>query len=277
MVTINASIKRKPLKIAICLGFAIFFVIISRFIEGHRDLSFGFGSLQLPASSFLGILQAMQGMMCIIMVILDYKKGRILSYLFMGISIVFMLIGIIARGEMSSLPGIYNAIITLISIVIISTGLAKADRRAVTDFLTGLKNRRGFSALLEKAIRDKKPFHVVYFEIENFRTINDNLGHKYGDVALKAVADKLKEKEDDEKVYVGRIGGAEFAAVVFVQQRVRHPFGIRLPARNEKAPLAGRFLQTGVDDVDHFIPVHHSFTSSRTFGAAHGSARMCAD
>ena len=139
MVTINASIKRKPLKIAICLGFAIFFVIISRFIEGHRDLSFGFGSLQLPASSFLGILQAMQGMMCIIMVILDYKKGRILSYLFMGISIVFMLIGIIARGEMSSLPGIYNAIITLISIVIISTGLAKADRRAVTDFLTGLK------------------------------------------------------------------------------------------------------------------------------------------
>ena len=74
-------------------------------------------------------------MMCIIMVILDYKKGRILSYLFMGISIVFMLIGIIARGEMSSLPGIYNAIITLISIVIISTGLAKADRRAVTDFL----------------------------------------------------------------------------------------------------------------------------------------------
>ncbi|MBP5179216.1 MAG: bifunctional diguanylate cyclase/phosphodiesterase [Lachnospiraceae bacterium] len=215
MVTVNVKVKRKPLKIAICLVFAIFFVILSRYIEGHRDIAFGFGSLQLPASSFLGILQAMQGLMCIIMVILDYKKGRILSYLFMGISIIFMLIGIIARGDMSSLPGIYNAIIALISVVIISTGLAKADKRAVTDFLTGLKNRRGFSALLEKAIREKKPFHVVYFEIENFRTINDNLGHKYGDVALKAVADKLKEKEDDDKVYVSRIGGAEFAAVVF--------------------------------------------------------------
>ena len=215
MVTINASIKRKPLKIAICLGFAIFFVIISRFIEGHRDLSFGFGSLQLPASSFLGVVQAMKGLLCIIIVVLDYKRGRILTYLYMGGSIFFMLVGIISRGEMSSLPGIYNSIISIISIAIISSGLAKADRRAVTDFLTGLKNRRGFSALLEKAIRDKKPFHVVYFEIENFRTINDNLGHKYGDVALKAVADKLKEKEDDEKVYVGRIGGAEFAAVVF--------------------------------------------------------------
>ena len=69
--------------------------------------------------------------------------------------------------------------------------------------------------MIDRSIRDKKAFSVVYFEIENFRTINDNLGHKYGDVALKTVANKLMEIENEDNVYVSRIGGAEFAAVVF--------------------------------------------------------------
>ncbi len=215
MLKFHAGRKKRIFLIIVAVFFTVVLALLSRYVESHRELQFGFGSVILPASSFLGVVQAMKGLLCIIIVVLDYKRGRILTYLYMGGSIFFMLVGIISRGEMSSLPGIYNSIISIISIAIISSGLAKAEKRAVTDYLTGLKNRRGFSALLEKAIRDKKSFHVVYFEIENFRTINDNLGHKYGDVALKAVAEKLKEKEDEETVYVSRIGGAEFAAVVF--------------------------------------------------------------
>ncbi|MBR5179291.1 MAG: bifunctional diguanylate cyclase/phosphodiesterase [Lachnospiraceae bacterium] len=215
MLRFHAGRKKRIVLIVIAVILTMVLALLSRYVESHRDLQFGIGRIILPASSFLGVVQAMKGLLCIIICVLDYKRGRILTYVYMGCSIFFMLIGIISKGEMSSLPGIYNSIISIISVAIISTGLAKADKRAVTDFLTGLKNRRGFSDLLEKAIREKKPFHVVYFEIENFRTINDNLGHKYGDVALKAVAEKLKEKEDDDKVYVSRIGGAEFAAVVF--------------------------------------------------------------
>ena len=215
MLRFHAGRKKRIVLIIIAVILTIVLAILSRFVESHRDLQFGIGNIVLPASSFLGVVQAMKGLLCIIICVLDYKRGRILTYFYLGGSIFFMLIGIISKGEMSSLPGIYNSIISIISVAIISTGLAKADKRSVTDFLTGLKNRRGFSDLLEKAIREKKPFHVVYFEIENFRTINDNLGHKYGDVALKAVAEKLKEKEDEDKVYVSRIGGAEFAAVVF--------------------------------------------------------------
>ncbi|MBR4144830.1 MAG: EAL domain-containing protein [Lachnospiraceae bacterium] len=178
-------------------------------------MEFGFGNMKLQAVSFLGILQAVNGLLCIVMVCLDYKIGRVLAYIFTLGSIFFMFMGIVRSGEMSSLPGIYNSIISLVSVVIISSGLSKADRRAVTDYLTGLRNRRGFVTLLENSIKEKKCFHVIYFEIDNFRTINDNLGHKYGDIALKTVADKLREVENEDNVYVSRIGGAEFAAVVF--------------------------------------------------------------
>ncbi len=215
MVMFRLKAKNKTFALLTCFLLTIVFVVIGRYTEAHLDSQFGFGSMKLPASSFLGIIQAMKSLICIIMVCVDYKKGSIISYVFLGGSIIFMIVSIITRGNMSSLPGIYNTIITMVSILIISNGFKKADRRAVTDYLTGLRNRRGMTQLLEKTIREKKPFHVVYFEIENFRTINDNLGHKYGDLALKSVADKLIEMENENTIYVSRIGGAEFAAVVF--------------------------------------------------------------
>ena len=207
--------KNKTLSLGICFILSLVLVALTKYVETNRDMVFGFGSLRIPTSSFLGVLQAMKGLICIIMVCIEYKTGRIISIIFMLTSVFFMGLGIIRNGDMSTLPGIYNAIITIVSILVISGGLEKADKRSITDFLTGLRNRRGLAVFLEGAIKDKKPFHVVYFEIENFRTINDNLGHKYGDIALKSVAMKLKEMENENKVYVSRIGGAEFAAIVF--------------------------------------------------------------
>ena len=215
MVTFNVRSTNKSVKLLLCFIITLGFIIFSKYVEANKSMEFGFGQMKLPATSFLGILQAMIGLMCIVMVCLDYKIGRVLADIFTLGSIFFMFMGIIRSGEMSSLPGIYNSIITVVSVTIISIGLSKADKRAVTDFLTGLRNRRGFVTLLENSIREKKHFHVIYFEIENFRTINDNLGHKYGDLALKTVADKLREVENEDNVYVSRIGGAEFAAVVF--------------------------------------------------------------
>ena len=215
MVTFNVRTKNKTVSIIVCFLLAVFFVIASKYVEQHKDMVFGFGEMKLPATSFLGIIQAVMGLLCIIMVSIDYKMGRIMALVFMLGSVFFMFVNIIKTGDMSSLPGIYNSIITIVSVMIISNGLSKADKRAVTDYLTGLRNRRGLVTLIDKSIKDKKSFSVVYFELENFRTINDNLGHKYGDVALKTVASKLSEFENEDNVYVSRIGGAEFAAVVF--------------------------------------------------------------
>jgi diguanylate cyclase (GGDEF)-like protein len=206
---------KKTVGMIICLVLCLVCSVFSKYVESHPELQFGYGSMILPSTSFLGVIQAVKSLLCILMICFDYKRGRVITFVYLTASMVSMIVGLIRLGNFTSLPGLYNTVITAISVLIISRQLEKSDKRAVTDYLTGLRNRRGLSSLLELKIREKKPFHVVYFEINNFRTINDNLGHKYGDVALKSVANHLMELEDENSVFVSRVGGTEFAAVVF--------------------------------------------------------------
>ena len=210
----NKTVK-KTIGMIVCMLLCIVCTVFSKYVESHSELQFGYGSMILPSTSFLGVIQAVKSLLCILMICFDYKRGRIITFVYLSASMIYMIIGLIRMGNMTVLPGIYNTVITAISVLIISRELEKSEKRAVTDYLTGLRNRRGLASLLELKIREKKPFHVVYFEINNFRTINDNLGHKYGDIALKSVADHLLELEDESSVFVSRVGGAEFAAVVF--------------------------------------------------------------
>lgn len=86
-----------------------------------------------------------------------------------------------------------------------------AERRAVVDPLTGLRNRRE----LERAMgaygpRSSEPASLVYIDLDHFKRLNDTLGHPAGDAALKHVARLLEAAVRDGDV-VARIGGEEFA------------------------------------------------------------------
>lgn len=60
------------------------------------------------------------------------------------------------------------------------------------DFLTGLPNRSKFMADLEEVIAKKQPCTVIMLDLDNFKGINDTMGHAMGDEALKGVANRLK-------------------------------------------------------------------------------------
>lgn len=60
------------------------------------------------------------------------------------------------------------------------------------DFLTGLPNRSKFMADLQNIIAKKKPCTVIMLDLDNFKDINDTMGHAMGDEALKGVANRLK-------------------------------------------------------------------------------------
>jgi diguanylate cyclase (GGDEF)-like protein len=93
---------------------------------------------------------------------------------------------------------------------------SRLRRMALTDPLTGLYNRRGFVLLAEHqrqlALRNKTASLLFFIDINDFKSINDTLGHKEGDAALQAVAAALREcfRKTD---LIGRFGGDEF--VVF--------------------------------------------------------------
>lgn len=82
------------------------------------------------------------------------------------------------------------------------------------DPLTGVMNIRGFYELVEYEIsrhqREGSPFSVAYFDLDDFKRVNDRYGHKIGDELLKAVVTNLVESLRKTDV-IARVGGDEFA------------------------------------------------------------------
>ena len=91
------------------------------------------------------------------------------------------------------------------------------ERLVVTDHLTGLKNRRGFQQLLAYEItrqgRYRRPLTLAYFDLDNFKAVNDTQGHQAGDQVLIRVGQVLGEgvRQVDTPA---RLGGDEFALLM---------------------------------------------------------------
>jgi len=87
-------------------------------------------------------------------------------------------------------------------------------RLARTDALTGLANRAAFLDRLNLAMaasrRGDTPFAVHYVDLDNFKDVNDTLGHQIGDGLLKAVGGRLSRAVRVTDV-IARLGGDEFA------------------------------------------------------------------
>ena len=81
------------------------------------------------------------------------------------------------------------------------------------DFLTGIPNRSKFMADLEALVEKKKPCTVIMIDIDDFKTINDTMGHTAGDEALTQVASRLKEMES-QILTPYRYAGDEFIIIL---------------------------------------------------------------
>ena len=89
----------------------------------------------------------------------------------------------------------------------------EAIHKASTDFLTGLPNRRAFMAALDATTkRATRTFAVAILDLNNFKSINDSLGHLSGDEVLKVVAARLVEL-GGTNVVTARLGGDEFGMI----------------------------------------------------------------
>ncbi len=97
-------------------------------------------------------------------------------------------------------------------------GLAEARRLAGTDDLTALPNRRRFMALAEEAIAASEAsgrgLAVLMLDLDNFKQLNDTLGHHAGDELLRKIGPRLTRALRHMHT-VGRLGGDEFAILVY--------------------------------------------------------------
>jgi diguanylate cyclase (GGDEF)-like protein len=95
--------------------------------------------------------------------------------------------------------------------------LAIAERRAHTDSLTGLPNRRAlddtFKLLIAQAGRSLTPLSVMLIDLDRFKNVNDTYGHDRGDEVLAAVATALRESVRSSD-FAARMGGEEFLVLL---------------------------------------------------------------
>ncbi|PTB16997.1 GGDEF-domain containing protein [Trinickia symbiotica] len=93
---------------------------------------------------------------------------------------------------------------------------AKMQHLAETDALTGLPNRYLLTESLRQCIEREKPFGqlaLVFVDLDNFKRINDALGHQTGDELLQNVARRLARVAGAES-FLARVGGDEFVLVI---------------------------------------------------------------
>lgn len=95
--------------------------------------------------------------------------------------------------------------------------LAVERQQALTDYLTGVGNRRAFVNELETSIDELKQrghsFAVALIDLDNFKQLNDSFGHEVGDKALQQIAHCIQEQCRGSD-FLARIGGDEFALIL---------------------------------------------------------------
>ncbi len=110
-----------------------------------------------------------------------------------------------------------GAISNYVAIVSDTTKRKKAEAKLIkmarTDSLTGLPNRNVFFSRLQRCVERKSPTAVLVFDLDDFKKINDSLGHQTGDNLLIQISERIKPLTSQlNSLY--RLGGDEFALVM---------------------------------------------------------------
>ena len=143
-----------------------------------------------------GIVVCFQFFAAFLMIKVNARRGRHLSWICLGLSMFFLLRAIvmliIARKPLIALPGFFMILMFALIATLFSYQVELLDKRMVADYVTSLHNGRGLILALKNKIYNKESFYVIYIEIENFKFLNDNYGFDFGDELRKVVTKRIK-------------------------------------------------------------------------------------
>ncbi|MEP6886617.1 MAG: EAL domain-containing protein [Gammaproteobacteria bacterium] len=165
--------------------------------------------------------------------------------------------------ELDQLTGAFNEMASQIQAYHLER-TRKLQRMSQQDALTSLPNRGQLNVLLNAALaraaREDRYVGVYFLDIDNFKNINDTLGHAFGDRVLMSVANRLEELIEGLG-FIARLGGDEFTIVYedAPSLAVIHEFGVAVSREFQKLlSVDDRELSVGVSLGASIFPVHES-------------------
>ena len=222
----NLSLNKEAPKSAFIL--LVLLYAIASFLTTRTSVmqgSIAIGGQMISYNSFTGVF-SMLGYICIICLVMLFRRvGYIVSMAAIILQSPLMIFNIFVRGNLHSLPGLFSSVLIIGAISIIHFTYRKILKyqqsireQAVTDRITGLPNRFACNELLTDLQRRGEPFVLVSVDLNDFKSINDTMGHDTGDQVLREVARRWKDLANSlstETVdFVARNSGDEFMIVI---------------------------------------------------------------
>jgi len=206
----------------------IFLYIVANFltvITGRSNASVVLFGIQAPVSVFTGIFSALGNVSILLLVFMYGKTGYITSLVILIVQAPMIIITIATRHTIGNISGLFINLMTGIAISIIYINNLRVEkyqeeihRQAVTDSITGLPSRFACTEMMRRYMKNGDQFAIVSIDLNNFKVINDTMGHHVGDEVLVEIASRLKNvteaSPDDKCDFVARLGGDEFCLLI---------------------------------------------------------------
>jgi diguanylate cyclase (GGDEF)-like protein len=202
-------------------GIATFLTISSSNTQAEITL---FGET-MRFSALTGVF-SMLGSTCIIVLVMLFRKvGYFTAMFLLIVQLPGLIINIVVRHSVKHLPGLFTSFMIIIAITIIFLSNRKIlayqksiRNQAVTDSLTGLPNRFACTELMQDLLRHNSDFVVVSADLNDFKSINDTMGHSAGDAVLIEVARRWRELANNTTTetteFVARNSADEFILII---------------------------------------------------------------
>ena len=220
------SLNKEAPKSAFILLMLIYAISIFMTIKSSTTQGFvSIGGDYIAYSSFTGMF-SMLGNICIICLVMLFRRvGYIVSMTILLMQFPMMIVNVFLRNNLSGISGFFSNIMIIGAISILYFSYRKVlqyqkhiREQAVTDRLTGLPNRFACNELLADFHKRSERFAIVSIDLNNFKSINDTMGHDSGDETLRETARRWKDLANSGKTgtvdFIARKTGDEFLLIV---------------------------------------------------------------
>ena len=282
--TIRKLSHKKDAPKAVFVAILVLYIAASialRKVASDPSLILLFGG-RIPVQAFAGVFSSLSNICLIFLAVFFGRVGFLTSLVILVVQFPMMAAGMILNHNFTTIPGAFSNILAIVAITLIYINHARVHKyqrriltQAATDRVTGLPNRFACVEMMEELAKNSRKFALATVDLNNFKSVNDTMGHDVGNKVLKEIADRWQALADSRKSgtydFVAALGGDEFALII---QGYALPEDIERTINAYKAALEKKIT---IDDCDYFMTACFGYAEYMVDALKSGNLFSCAD